>query len=154
MSGASTTITRKLKWPPHPYIAQKCWEVAEILRKGSLETVSAGLTLLLLKSMTPVTLAWTGAFRPMLSTLWKPPLMLQFRAYTKTMGDISEKGRMRKNCSFGAEEGEWLTHKHTTCSAVLLRNREQNKALPNCQRDLNIARFLEKQLHLRYVFSG
>lgn len=116
-------ITGKLTWPPHPCIGQECWEMAKTLRKGSLETLGAGLTLLLLKPVTPVTSARIGAVRPTLSAFRKPPLTLQFRFCAKTTGGTLEKGRMKKNCSFGAGWGEWRTHKHRTYSPVLTKER-------------------------------
>lgn len=56
ISDASAIISGRLKWPPHPSITQKCWELAKISGKLSLERHSASVTLLPLKSMTSVTL--------------------------------------------------------------------------------------------------
>lgn len=115
ISDASAIISGRLKWPPHPSITQKCWELAKISGKLSLERHSASVTLLPLKSMTSVTLLdWEQA------DPWG-----NLSSYTATQSVLkNHRGHFRirmdeKTCSFGAGRVKWLTCKHVIHRLVL-----------------------------------
>lgn len=80
-----------------------------------------------------------------------PPQTAIQNLYKKNTRGILEKVRMKKNCSSGGGNGWHTNTLHPVPSILMMR--EQNKVLPNWQRDLDFIRSLDKQSQLEDMVS-
>lgn len=159
MRDSSTVINGKLKWPPHPSITEKCWEAGT----NTMERCSAGVTVPPVKSMPAVALLdwelWDLVLVQDIFLVSVPRALENLPWHTAAQSLLKDQwGHFRIRIDYKKPallvQGEWNgSHTSTSHTHQSFLRREQNKDLSNSQRDLNIARFLEKQLHLRYTLQ-